>query len=1198
MKGIHTEETFEAFIAGHLVDHGGYEFGSPTAYDREKALIPGIVVEFVKATQQKAWEKLVGIHKDALEPKFIASLCEVMDKRGALDVLRHGFKFFGEQIRLAYFQPGNDLNPAVWELYKQNRLTVVRQLKYDLHNENELDLVLFLNGLPIVTAELKNQTSGQNVSHGKKQYREHRDRKAPLFRWKQRALVHFVLDTDEAWMTTRLMGVDTHFLPFNRGHDHGAGNPPVKEKHRTFYVWEEVWQRDSLLDLVNRFIHLQVEERTEPNTGKKTTTETVIFPRYHQLDCVRRLVGAARTYGAGRNYLVQHSAGSGKSNSIAWLAHRLASLHDENDKKVYDSVVVLTDRRVLDQQLQATIYQFEHKTGVVERIDKHSDQLAKALASGTPIIISTIHKFGFIQDKVQGLPDRRYAIIVDEAHSSQSGEMAVTVKELLADSSVAEKLAQESDDLAVPDQLALRAALFRGPQPNMSFFAFTATPKHKTLELFGHKGADGKPAPFHLYSMRQAIEEEFILDVLKGYITRDRHYTLAKKIASDPSLDKSKAASALARFVDLHPTNIAQKTQIIVEHFRSCVMHLLGGRAKAMVVTAGRLQAVRYKQAFDDYLVKNGYKDVRCLVAFSGEVQDDKVPTITYTEPGLNKGITETELPDKFASDAFNVLLVANKYQTGFDQPLLVAMYVDKRLDGVQAVQTLSRLNRTCRGKESTFVLDFVNKREDILKAFQTYFEWTTTEDEVDPQRLYELQHALEGFQVFTASEVNGFAEVFFALKSDQKITDNPKLNGWLDPAVHRFKDIKTKAEQVERDDERDKAVADAVAKQDDFRAKLHAFKNLYGFLGQLVPFHDLELEKLYAYGRLLLRKLPRRDTEGPLDLGDDVALASFKLHQEVVKAITLVKGKGGTVTGPDDTGTGSGKGPKEKLSTIIELINKRFGTEFDAQDLVDGVADQLAADDGLQQAAKVNDKGNFGHVFKPALEDALMDRHAKHTDFINKVFGDEALGEFFRALMLDRVYEALRKPAGGEVLPFKRLYQPEAKPYVNCVPVYFDLAAAAGAFGASLQVEEPFLHPDGDQAPHVGWAALSGGRKPTRDLFVARVVGESLNRRVPNGSWCLWQLKPELKGDGTDVVLAELPESQDSEMGSFTAKVYVVGKEADSEGMMRVARVRLKPDSDQAGFEEIVVGNGGTADVKIVAKMLEVLVATEDLAK
>jgi len=1015
MKGIHTEETFEALIESHLLTHGGYVSAAPATYDRDRALLPDAVLAFVQATQPKTWAKLTAIHPADLPKLFLNGLAKWMDTRGILSTLREGFPFSGTVVRLAAFEPGNHANPAVWEEYAQNRLTVIRQLRYDPKNDNELDLALFLNGLPIATAELKNHLTGQNAAHARAQYRDDRDPHAPLFRWKSRALVHFALDADEAWMTTRLQGASTYFLPFNRGHDKGKGNPPVEGKHRTHYVWEEVWARDSLLDLVARFVHVQTEERTNPNTGAKTKTETMVFPRYHQLDCVRKLVASSKAKGAGTNYLVQHSAGSGKSNSIAWLAHRLASLHDASDRKVYDAVVVLTDRTILDQQLQETISQIEHKTGVVEKIDKDSAQLAKALNGGAPIIISTIHKFGFIQGKVEGLPNRRYAIIVDEAHSSQSGEMAVTMKELLADESVAAKLKVDGEDLSQPDQLALRAALFRGPQPNMSFFAFTATPKFKTLEAFGHKGADGKPAPFHLYSMRQAIEEGFILDVLAGYTTYTRWFELAKAIADDPELDKRKAARALSRFVNLHPSNIAQKTEIIIEHFRSCVMHLLEGHAKAMVVTESRLMAVKYKQAFDAYIKQKGYTGLRALVAFSGEVKEEGAPTVTYTEVAMNDGIAESELPRRFASDEYQVLIVANKYQTGFDQPLLVAMYVDKRLGGIQAVQTLSRLNRMRRGKENTFVLDFINKREEIVAAFQDYFEGTTTAESIDPQRLYELKSELDAFAIYTSSEVDGFAKVFFQLKSRQGLADSGALNGWLDPAVDRFKAIKLHAEAANESPTQTKlAIEEAVTRQESFRSKLSAFTDLYGFLGQIVPFQDVGLEKRFAFARKLLRKLPRPETGSPIDLGDDVVLASLKIKKAAEGSLTLQKGADGELQGPSETGSGAIAEKTEKLSTIIEVINQRFGTEFDAQDLVDGVMEQMVNSDAMKQAAKVNDKGNFDHVFRPALDDALVDRHAKHGAFIDKVFADDSLGALFRALMLDRVYDRLREGAAG----------------------------------------------------------------------------------------------------------------------------------------------------------------------------------------
>ena len=1003
----HNEAAFETTIADHLVAHGGYTLGSSDDYDAERGLMTADLFGFIEDTQPTVWSKLQALHQGQLHPLFLAAYAKAVAQRGVLDVLRHGLKFYGKRIRLAVFAPAHGLNPEVQRQYDSNRLVVVRQLHYDPQApELSLDLALFVNGVPVVTAELKNAMTGQSVAHAKKQYGT-RSPDAPIFRFKKGALVHFAVDTDVAEMTTRLRRSKTFFLPFNRGHGTASGNAPEPGNHRTFYLWEQVWQRDSLLDVLGRFVHLQAEEKTDAS-GKKRRSETMIFPRYHQLDAVRKLVGAARVGGPGTNYLVQHSAGSGKSNSIAWLAHRLSSLHDADDKRLYHSVIVLTDRRVLDRQLQDTIYQFDHKAGVVEKIDKHSDQLAQALASGTPIIISTIHKFGFIQGQLEGLPDRSYAIIVDEAHSSQSGEMAVKVKEILSDSTLAEKLQEEGEDLSAPDQLALRAALFRGPQPNMSFFAFTATPKYKTLELFGHKGADGKPAPFHLYSMRQAIEEGFILDVLQGYTTYKAYFRLIKAVEDDPELDKKKASRALARFMSLHPHNIAQKIEVIVEHFRRSTQHKIGGRAKAMVVTSSRLHAVRYKLAFDKYIADNGYADVRALVAFSGEVIDRDVPgEPTYTEVGMNNvtaerdGLqrfkSEGELPERYASDDFQVLLVANKYQTGFDEPLLHTMYVDKRLSGIQAVQTLSRLNRTCAGKEDTFVLDFVNEREEILASFQDYYEGVAVGEQVDPQRLYELQTALDAAQLYLQPEVDNFAAVFFKPDATKKAADHARLNALLDPAVDRFKD----ADEDPREE---------------FRGQLSAFTKLYGFLAQIVPFADSDLEKLYAFGRMLLTKLPRAgEAEPQVVLGDDVALYYYRLQQTGDGALLMAADGGQVLYGPAETGTGKPKLETERLSKLIEVVNDRFGTEFNEADQLffDAVEEHLVGEGELDQAARANTREDFGIKAKRVLEEAFVDRHSSNGSIVERFFSDDAFKQTVEEWFVGRLYERLR----GEVI-------------------------------------------------------------------------------------------------------------------------------------------------------------------------------------
>ncbi len=740
----HTEIRFEEAIEQYLLEHGGYEKREPQSYDPERALFPADVIAFIQATQKKHWAALVDFHGDKATDILLDSLCKELASKGSLHVLRHGFKCFGKALRLAYFTPNSTLNQEAWADYKLNVLTVIRQVRFDPKDQSQsIDVVLALNGLPVVTAELKNPMTGQNVENAKYQYRMDRNPRCPLFHFKERALVHFAVDPDLVFMTTKLAGKSTFFLPFNRGYGHGAGNPPVEGNYRTAYLWEEVLTRDSLMDILARFLHLQIEEKqVVTDKGiKKHKKETMIFPRYHQLDAVRNLVADAKVKGSGHNYLIQHSAGSGKSNSIAWLAHRLASLHNEQDAKVFDTVVVITDRRVLDQQLQNTIYQFEHKQGVVEKIDENTQQLAKALSGGVPIIISTIQKFPFIaqaldtlEKKGEGVSidtsNRRFAVIVDEAHSSQSGETAMELKKVLNKEGIAATIAEQildSDEEGLSEEAKealLKEMLKRPRQPNISFFAFTATPKFKTLAVFNEPGKDGSP-PFHHYSMRQAIEEGFIMDVLVNYTTYKTYYGLIKSIEDDPEVPKKKAAKQLARFMSLHPHNIAQKVEIIVEHFRAHTRHKIGGRAKAMVVTGSRLHAVRYKLAFDKYISEKGYKGLKALVAFSGTVNDPDFPDKQFTEVSMNNGIKETELPDKFAGEGYQLLLVAEKYQTGFDQPLLHTMYVDKRLSGIQAVQTLSRLNRTAAGKEDTFVLDFVNEKDEIYTSFKGFYEAT-----------------------------------------------------------------------------------------------------------------------------------------------------------------------------------------------------------------------------------------------------------------------------------------------------------------------------------------------------------------------------------------------------------------------------------------------------------------------------------------
>jgi type I restriction enzyme R subunit len=714
---IHTEHTFESAIVEHLAGNG-WQQGEAHDFSADLALDKKAVLSFVQASQPKEWQKLKSYYREDTESKFIQRLFKELDLRGMLDVLRHGITDSGVKFRLAYFKPASKLNPETLALYECNSLTVTRQVYFSSRNKKSIDLLLSLNGLPVVTVELKNHFTGQRVRDAMEQYKTSRDPKELLFQFKKRALVHFTIDPDEVYFTTKLESSGTRFFPFNKGFNNGAGNPPVKEytTYRSAYFWEEILGVDSWLEIIGLFIHLQKDEYLVDD--KKYYKETMLFPRFHQLDVVRKLTENAKENGPGKRYLIEHSAGSGKSNSIAWLAFRLSTLYNQNDQKVFDSVIVITDRNVLDQQLQNTIYQFEHKTGVVQRIDVDAKQLADAITSGVSIVITTLQKFPYALNHLTTIPDRNYAVIIDEAHSSQGGEASRKMTEALVGKNVSLEESEKveckiENSVEDGDDYVREIIEKRGPQQNISLFAFTATPKAKTLEVFGTKDDEGKPIPFHLYSMRQAIEEGFILDILKNYTTYETYYRFCKTIEDDPELNKRKATKAIGRFASLHPTNIAQKTEVMVEHFRQVTMKKIGGKAKAMVVTASRKHALRYYLEFKDYIKEKGYAGIRPLVAFSGTLHDDLYPD-GVTEAQLNK-FGEKELPEKFSTPEYQVLLVADKYQYGFDQPLLHTMYVDKKLSGVKAVQTLSRLNRTYPGKEDTFVLDFANGESPIF---------------------------------------------------------------------------------------------------------------------------------------------------------------------------------------------------------------------------------------------------------------------------------------------------------------------------------------------------------------------------------------------------------------------------------------------------------------------------------------------------
>lgn len=1001
----HSEGTFETVIEATLLENG-YVPQPAAELDRDRAIFPETTLEFIRATQPKEWKALEALHGEKTGAQILTDLTKWMDREGSLATLRHGFKCYGKTLRVAFFKAAHGLNPELEARYAANRVGITRQLHFSKVSEKSLDVALSINGIPIASVELKNPMTGQTVESALRQYRNDRDPREPIFEFKRRMLVHFAADTDTVFMTTRLAGPATHFLPFNKGCEGGAGNAPDPKgrSYRTAYLWEEVLQRDSLLDLLARFIHMQIEDKRD-DQGRRVKKETMIFPRYHQLEAVRYLVDQAQREGVGHNYLIEHSAGSGKSNTIGWLTHRLASLHDHKNNRVFDSVIVITDRVVLDKQLQDTIYQFEHKHGVVQKIDENSRQLAEALESAVPIIITTLQKFPFVSRQLAKIADERgeteagvlksrhCAVIIDEAHSSQGGETATDLKEVLGGQGLREAAANNMAVNEEEDMVELyRSMAKRGRQANLSFFAFTATPKHKTLKVFGR---DGMPA--HRYSMRQAIEEGFILDVLKHYTTYATYFRLLKASGDDPNVERKKAARALARFLKLHPHNIAQKTEVMIEHFNAATQHKIGGRAKAMVVTGSRLEAVRYKQSFDRYIKEKGYA-IKSLVAFSGVVTDDKMEDVTYTEEGMNLGIREKELPEAFATQEYQVLLVAEKYQTGFDQPLLHTMYVDRRLAGIQAVQTLSRLNRIHPLKEDTFVLDFVNDRDEVREAFKTYFEGAEIGDDVDPARMYEIKSELDAEGLYVIADVEGFGAVYFKPRQRQSPNDHQLMNAALDPCVARFKEL-----QQGKPDEAEL-----------WRGKLLAFCSLYGFLSQIIPYQDTDLERLYVFLRHLATKLPKRGAGPSYQFDDEVRLEYYRLQKISEGSISLNDGQSNRLDGPSEVGSGVLREEAVPLSRLIDVVNDRFGTDFNQADQLffDQIIEAAISDNALRQAAIVNPGDKFELVFKNLLEALFVERMDQNEEIFARFMNDRSFQKLVTGWLSSEAYRKLNSSA------------------------------------------------------------------------------------------------------------------------------------------------------------------------------------------
>lgn len=1010
---MHTEQHFENEIEHSLLTEGGYQQGFAKDYEKSTALFPADVVAFIQTTQPKLWARLEMLFKDKAQDELIKALNQELNIKGSLNVLRNGFRVANRTAKMAYFAPNSTLNETSQQQYDANIVKITRQVITE-YNER-IDMVISVNGIPVSTIELKNEMSatGWTVEDAKYQYRKERNPQGKLFEFKKRALVHFAVDTQEVYMTTKLEGENTRFLPFNRGFNDGKGNPPVENDVRTAYLWREVLRKDSLMELIGRFLHLSREERKiRTDSGfRYITSESMIFPRFHQLDAVRKLIAHTKTHGAGKNYLIQHSAGSGKSNTIAWLAHHLASLHNADDEKIFNSVIIVTDRVVLDRQLQETVAQFEQTDGVVQKIDKDTHQLTVALAANVPIIITTIQKFPYVMHSIQtkakqgehislDTEGKRFAVIVDEAHSSQTGETAGELRQVLNKSGIEAAIAAEFLDLDEDEQVdievqknILREQFKRSRQDNLSFFAFTATPKWKTLALFDEPNEQGE-TPFHSYSMKQAIEEGFILDVLANYATYKQYFRLLRTADSDIELPKHKAKKELMRFVNLHPSVISQKVEIIIEHFQSVTRHKIGGYAKAMVVTSSREAAVRYKLAFDEYIAEKGYEGIKSLVAFSGKVILSEQTEKEYSEPSMNGGIKETELPEQFDSDNYQVLLVADKYQTGFDQPLLHTMFVDKVLSGVQAVQTLSRLNRTAKGKEDTFVLDFVNDHEAIYDAFKPYYQRTALGDIPSDEKLASLGNTLDEWKIYTQSDIDEFANIWFSGRTTPTNNEHKRLNAIIDKAIEKYQHI---SDDPEHNEEQQKL----------FKSQLQSYLNLYLFVSQILPYADSIHEKRYVYLKALMMKLPRGKQSEKLDLSKMAILQYYRLQQIGEGSIKLNEGEAEPQKGSTDVGTGQ-VSLTEELDKLIKELNEAFTTEFTLADQLffESVEKFARENPDIVDAANNNPLSSFMDYFNTRIDDLLVGLFEQFGESVAKVLNNPQIKHKVCRRLAKQIYE------------------------------------------------------------------------------------------------------------------------------------------------------------------------------------------------
>lgn len=954
MSGLSpTEKRFEEHIEDHLKTVG-YSTTHFSEYDRNLCLIRDLVIEFITRTQPKELSRLQEIYDVDTENKILSRISSEISKRGIIDVLRHQVVDRGVYLNLCYFEPKSDLNPDHLKLYQSNQFKVVRQLHYSNKNENSIDMVLFLNGLPIVTMELKNQLTGQNVKHSENQYRNDRDPKEPLLNFK-RCMVHFCVDNNKVSMTTRLAGPKTFFLPYNRDLE----NPPVDQGYRTKYLWEEILPPSSLLDILENFIHVSKEkefffnDKTQKIESK--VKELLVFPRYHQLDLIRSFRTQLKEDGVGKNYLVQHTTGSGKSYSIGWLSHTLTSLYrSEGDtKRMFDTIIVVTDRTVLDDQLRNTIRSLEKIDGVVNGVEHGSQELKKFLEQGKDIIITTIQKFPFISETISSLGNRTFGVIIDEVHSSQSGELSKDLKKSLSKS--------DGDDEFDYEEMLRQEIQSRGKQKHISFFGFTGTPKEKTLELFGTKTSEGKFVPFHIYSMYQSIHEGFTLDVLQNYTTYKRYFKVKQTKEGDIEVPTGKGRLELVRYVDSHEMTIRNKVQIMLDHWVAKGSKEIQGRSRGMVVTQSRKHCVWYFNEINRQLEERGLT-YRCLVGFSGEVAIDGEK---YTEAGCNVSVGhEGDVPLGLKNPQYRLLVVANKFQTGFDEPLVQSMYVDKKLGGVQCVQTLSRLNRTTSGKTQTFVLDFVNEPEDIRESFQRFYQSTILDGETDPNRLYDIQHDIFNFHLYTHEDVNRFCTVFYDPSRDEG-----SLHPILDSVVDRFSGI---------DDE---------DVREDFRSKIQSYIRMYGYLSQIINFSDIELEKTFVFLKYLNKKLPKRQIDR-FDIADTIDLDSLRI-QKIHEQVGVLENTDSFVEPPSFEGGATQEPEYDFLSEIISQVNTTYGVNLTEEDKIDlsRLSKRLVEDPEVEKYMNGNNtEENKKNFFKQQFDGMMIDYINERFDFYKKM--------------------------------------------------------------------------------------------------------------------------------------------------------------------------------------------------------------------